>query len=269
MTDNQKTCRLSLSRPDIGFTALAIGNIELIGVSYINPFLLFDLRDFVRDMTLNNHCAIDLDCESYGMAHIEYTPSGDIIVSAPDQPKAQFDWNLLAVPADMATELANSIEPYIQNWSLWKDDDDITPEEAILEVKGIVRDLRTYADVTHGKIVDINDLVHAYLDAKPNQLTDADTWYLWTKLLEGLRYAQKHNFWEGWRLQKPHITATEDGQLLCCNIKVDGSYFTDRQIAFIRNDGLIELAGWTDAKNTIPLQKIFARWAAETSRKHY
>lgn len=269
MTTSDKTCRLSLSRPSIGFTTLAIGGIELKGVSYINPFLLFDLRDFVRDMTLGKNCSMDIDCESYGMAHIEYTPTGDIIVSAPDQPNETHDWNLLAEPTKMAKELADSIESNIDEWALWKDDDELSPNEAIEEVKGIVNDLRTYANLVNNKIIDISNLIHAYLDVKPKELTAADAWYLWATLLETSYDAKKHNAWDRWQLQKPRIQAAENGSLVCCVIHVDGSYFTDRQIAFIRNDGLIELAGWTDKNNSLPLQWAFARWATETSHRHY
>jgi hypothetical protein len=260
---------LALSKPTIGFAELHIGEITLKGVSYINPFLLFDLRDFVRDMTLGHSCSMDIDCESYGMAHIEYTPSGDIIVLAPDQPEKTYDWNLYANPNNMAMELAHSIEKNLEAWALWKDDDDMTPEDDLKEVKGIVSDLLTYAKVALGDTVYDGEIAHAYLDVTPSQLTEQDAHRLWLDLKDAIENIQSRGAWQGWSLCPPQIQATDNDLLKCCDIKVSGSYFDERGLVFLRNDGLMELAGWADSKNRRPLQTIFAQWATNTSKRHH
>lgn len=263
---NENTCRFALTKPSIGFTNLLVGTTRLKGVSYINPYLLFDLKWFLRKAVLGHATTIDIDCESYGMAHLTITPSQDlIIVNGEDEAEV-----ILGIdPADMAKELADSIEMHEHEWALWKYEEDMSEDECLDEVRRIVADLRTYTNLANGKIIDVPALAQAFLDIKPNQLKKADIERLYAEILDMIEIAKHTGAQKGWIPTEPVIELGEDDYVRCAILKVDGPYFEKRQLAFLRSDGTIELAGWADSKNSRPLQWAFAHWAEATSNRRH
>ena len=55
----------------------------------------------------------------------------------------------------------------------------------------------------------------------------------------------------------------ENGSLISYFIRVNGSYFKDREAISFNPDGFIGFAGWADSTNVSPMLSAFNKWVSE------
>lgn len=85
------------------------------------------------------------------------------------------------------------------------------------------------------------------------------------KQLLGVEF-EKHNidlapnFIKIKKSRKKDFDFTENGTISYCAIRLNGSWFDDREAITFNRDGFIGFAGWADNKNIQPILKAFDKW---------
>ncbi len=55
---------------------------------------------------------------------------------------------------------------------------------------------------------------------------------------------------------------TDDGNMQFAAVYITGDYFVNRPCVYFNKDGFIELAGWADSQNLLPIQQAFVEWCS-------
>lgn len=128
---------VSLSRPEIGFTTLHVGQCSVGGVSYLTDGIVEDICDWFVAVLEGRDFTVELDCESYGTAFLVTTAGGDVIVCRDSEPPVAYADFFSDAPA-AARRFIDSIRADLDAWVSWT-----LPEAAdkpMIEM-GIVRSL--------------------------------------------------------------------------------------------------------------------------------
>lgn len=115
---------MRLGRPTFGWVKLEIANITIDNISYINPYLVEDLCDWLIALRDGKDCTVDLDHEGHS-TYLTCTKDQTIIIADDKTQHCDF-----VIPAnveqinEMMNEFAYNVRINIPFWAFWRDDDD-------------------------------------------------------------------------------------------------------------------------------------------------
>ena len=267
----EKVETLSLSRPSVGFVTLTVGDTDICGVSYINPFLLEDIADFVDAMADREHSvSMCLDCEGHGMAYLTAIEAETLTVVRDDGLNGSW---LADDMAEAIRELADSVEENADAWLDWADDEDEDEQAAKARIEDDVRRMRLAAERLGNNNETPAETMRLWLGLAPSELTEEDGELLMTEMrsmVAKTRSLSRTSVQGTWRIndETSFVHSTPEGRLRAVRVTVDSHYFEDRQLAFVRDDGCVEYGGWCDAKNMAPIREAFRNWCKTVRRLH-
>lgn len=64
----------------------------------------------------------------------------------------------------------------------------------------------------------------------------------------------------GMKVNEPTIQTDGSGRVVRASLRVDGSYFDDREAVTLNGDGFFGIAGWADDRNTSPFAAAAVMW---------
>lgn len=150
--------QITLGHPIHGWATLTVNGHGICGVSYINPYLIDDLIDFLQAEMDERDLTIRIDREERGMAYLTSTQMQELLVVTDDG-----DVHLADQFTDCdevracACALADSIEQDLDGWAHWQcaEDDDDTYAEALEAAKADVREkVATLRDLRRARDAD-------------------------------------------------------------------------------------------------------------------
>lgn len=143
-----KTPTITLGRPCLGYVTLHVNDVAIGGISYVNPFVIDDLTDFLEAQMQERDYVTRLDREGLGMAYLVSSETQDLLLVTDDGQSATDVFTSREAVARCAKGLADSIEPNLEEWALWQCPEE--DEEQIAKARADVREklarLRRLAD---------------------------------------------------------------------------------------------------------------------------
>jgi hypothetical protein len=147
MTENAKNTKnmLRLSKPNIGYVTVTVAGLDIHGVSYINPWLIEDLTDWLQAVIDERDCVIRLDREGLGMAYIACSETQDVIVACDSGASATEIFCDDEEIVDCAKTLADDIEANFDEWVDWQCPEDTVEDvqKATASVRNTIKRLRS------------------------------------------------------------------------------------------------------------------------------
>lgn len=270
MTDETKTRDIALTRPRIGFCGLIVKGREIQGISYVNPWLLEDITDLFDDVADRAHSAsMMLDCEGFGLAMMTIVETETIAVVRDDG--LTIYEGIYDMPAAIKG-LADSIKENLDDWIDWADHEGETPKDAIQRIADIIHRLYIAAErLEMGRPSSPQDALRLWAQVETSELTKTDAELLVAEMhtmCARTNALPKSPLQRQWRIASTDIRTNHDGSLSSLRIGMDSDYFEDRQLAFLRSDGTVEVAGWCDSTNMRPVMDAFARWCVAVRKLH-
>lgn len=118
-----------LDKPKNGWVAFTIGNCTINHISYINPFLLDDITDFVCAISKGESANITLDTEDEGIVIISANETQDISI-ADEYHNGYIDSIVHAdIFKSIVNQLYESIKENFEDWIWWQLDDEADTKE--------------------------------------------------------------------------------------------------------------------------------------------
>lgn len=142
--------------PSIGYTTLKIGQAFITGISYINPYVVYDVADWLINACHNNSntegfssYSIMLDCESLGTAYLTSYPNKEITIMR-EYNNTQHSLIAYADSIDgnetkLLNSLANSIEKYFNEFIEFEYPEEDEKTTSIQNLKKLIQRLRDEA----------------------------------------------------------------------------------------------------------------------------
>jgi hypothetical protein len=284
---------IEFSKPSIGYVNLIIGKTIITGISYINPYVVYDVADWLINAcqydrffepTRKSHSeSIMLDCESLGQAYLTKHDSKDITVTREHNPNSE---HLIAYSDDIdgnearvLNSLADSIERYFNEFIEFECPEESDIPEAREHLTCTIKRLREEAELHEHNNDTPQRMFNRLARIQVSELTQEDLNAL--KAIFQLKMAFDREYFtredntnahnvvrSSWELDRFNYKFNNDGTLKYAKLTIKASYFEDRQIVFLRDDNCVELAGWADAKNAKTIRQTFATWCKTVKEMH-
>ena len=255
---------LEMGRPRDGWVSMRLGKSTISSLSYTDPWLPIDVCTWAASVAAERPRTLTADREGKAELVLDHDGSGLVSANLEDEMYVQVRVN---EPGEFLRGLADSLEEELPAWkNHWFHSDDDEKEEGeptTDDLESAIRMLRaaaTASDASMGCLESPSEVLAGILREGIADVGVQDAYVLAADLARMVG-EQPDDVQDGWRVRPPEIySSSRTGAISCVRIGVDGSYFEDRQLAFLRDDGLVELAGWADRKNGRPVWITYLRW---------
>lgn len=267
---------IKFTTPNIGFVNLIIGKQKIDGISYVNPYVVYDVTNWLLSAYDNNRFelpisshdeCIYLDCESLGMTHLTLRDKETIIVTR--ETDIAYD-DEICDKRQTLIDYTTSIEDNFDAWVEFECAEEDEVEAAKKNLQALIN--RLYAEINLLTETETpTETFNRLCQIPTNELTPEDIDIL--KNLFALRMSLDHTknhpnvvqaTWEIDNLE----TKFKEHRLQFVRLTAKCSYFENRQLVFIRENNYVELANWADSKNANAIRETFSTWCAIIRKIH-
>lgn len=139
---SDKGPEMTLSKPVVGFVTLRVNDLTIPGISYINPYLIDDLADFLEAALAPRDCTVRFDRENLGMAYLTVTECQELLVVCDSGTSMTDMFRNGDDVRKCANMLADSVLENLEDWAGWVEDEEIGHDEAIEVIRRATKRLK-------------------------------------------------------------------------------------------------------------------------------
>lgn len=278
---------IRFTRPIIGFVGLQVGNAYINNISYINPYVAYDVAQWLLTACrheepfatpLHPRCdSICLDCEGLGMAYLTLNDAETITVmreGTEDVPPIAYEDDISGHKQKLLEDFADSVEEYLDDFVEFEcpepEDQEKTKERLCKLITRLRNEALAYVDNQSPK--ELYERL-CYVPVRDLTKDDIDMLVSLFKINMAKTRLSEHTtgaVMPTWYVSDVHqvYSPLPENRLIVARLSVSCNYFKDRQLAFLRKDGCVELAGWADGHTDRVIRQVFATWCEMVNRVH-